>query len=92
MTSNGNETNSAQEQSTESSTAALTPKVDIFLNPMKEEEVAAISAKKKGIAKTYFEKSDMKKLFPNLFQILWESTLPCLPGHIVNCIALKLNN
>ena len=56
------------------------PKIDIFLNPKKKEEVGAISEEKKGVAKTYFEKSNMKKLYPKLFQILWESTLPCLPG------------
>ena len=56
------------------------PKIDIFLNPKKKEEVDAISEEKKRIAKTYFGKSDMKKLYPKLFQILWESTLPCFPG------------
>ena len=58
----------------------MLPRVDIFLNPKKKEEVIGISEEKKEIAKTYFEKSNMKKLYPKLFQILWESTLPCLPG------------
>ena len=80
-----NTINSTFEQSTVSNTTALTPKVDIFLNPDKWEDVAEISAKKRGIAKTYFGMSDMKKLYPKLFQILWESSLPCLPGLIVLC-------
>ena len=60
------------------------PRVDIFLNPERREEVAVISTQKKVIAKTYFDNSDMKQLYPKLFQILWESTLPCFPGLIVS--------
>ena len=56
------------------------PKVDIFVNPEKKEYVADIANKKKEIAKNYFDNADMEKLYPKLFQILWESTLPCLPG------------
>ena len=58
------------------------PKVDIFVNPEKKEYVADIANKKKEIAKNYFDNADMEKLYPKLFQILWESTLPCLPGKI----------
>ena len=32
---------------------------------------------KKGIAKNYFRESDMPTLYPELFRLLWESTLPC---------------
>ena len=59
------------------------PKIDIFLNPNRMEEVAAISGRKQTIAKTYFANSDIKKLYPQLFQILWESTLPCFPGDLI---------
>ena len=58
------------------------PRVDIFLNPNKTQEVAAIAAKKEMIARNYFQKSDMKTLFPELFQILWQSTLPCFQGNV----------
>merc|ERR1712046_421299 len=29
-------------------------------------------------AKNYFKKSDMRTLYPHLFEILWESALPCV--------------
>ena len=61
------------------------PKVDIFLNPEKEVDVEELSSQKKKIAKTYFDKSDMRKLYPKLFQILWESTLPCHSGYSLSC-------
>ena len=56
------------------------PKVDIFLNPNEQDRVENISAMKRGIAKNYFDNADATKLYPKLFEILWESTLPCLPG------------
>ena len=58
------------------------PMVDIFLNPNKTGEVAAIAGKKRRIAENYFKKSDMDTLFPQLFQILWQSTLPCFQGDL----------
>ena len=63
----------------------------MFLNPEKQEEVAEISTKKKNIAKNYFKKADMKRLYPKLFQILWESTLPCLAGKMT-CFSSSLLN
>ena len=60
------------------------PRVDIFLNPNKSEEVAAIAGKKQMVARNYFNKSNMKTLFPQLFQILWQSTLPCFRGHFLH--------
>ena len=53
------------------------PGIDIFLNPARTEEKEKIIKAKKMIAKAYFAKSDMRSLYPKLFQILWESTLPC---------------
>ena len=53
------------------------PAIDIFLNPSREEEKEKVIKKKKDIAKTYFEESDMETLYPELFHLLWESTLPC---------------
>ena len=57
------------------------PNIDIFVNPKRAEELAAIAKKKRLIAKTYFEKSNMATLFPELFRILWQSTLPCFGGN-----------
>ena len=56
------------------------PNIDIFVNPDKVGELTAIAKKKRLIAKTYFEKSNMATLFPRLFRILWRSTLPCFGG------------
>ena len=57
--------------------ASKTPAIDIFLNPAKEEEKKRIIREKKDIAKIYFKGSNMPTLYPELFRILWESTLPC---------------
>ena len=53
------------------------PSIDIFLNPSREEEKNRVIKKKKDIAKNYFKDSDMETLYPKLFRLLWESTLPC---------------
>ena len=59
------------------------PNIDIFVNPDKVEELTAIANKKRKIAKTYFEESKMATLFPELFRILWWSTLPCFEGDVI---------
>ena len=76
------------------------PDIDIFLNPERGEEKRAIIEKHKNIAKNYFSDTDMGSLYPELFRILWHSTLPCfkeenkeehmmlsceLAGRAVNC-------
>ena len=53
------------------------PIVDLFLNPAKQESKNQIVREKMQMAQAYFEGSDMKKLYPELFKILWHSTLPC---------------
>ena len=53
------------------------PMVDMFLNPEKQGEKVRIVKEKMAVAKTYFNTSDMNKLYPELFKILWFSTLPC---------------
>ena len=53
------------------------PAIDIFLNPAREQAKKRLLEEKKDIAKGYFKNSDMQTLFPELFRILWESTLPC---------------
>ena len=60
--------------------ASKTPAIDIFLNPEREEEKNTIIREKKDIAKIYFKGSNMPTLYPELFRILWESTLPCFKG------------
>ena len=53
------------------------PGIDIFLNPARKQERERIIEEKKNVAKTYFKESNMLSLYPELFRILWESTLPC---------------
>ena len=53
------------------------PNIDVFLNPAKKGYMDDIVKQKKEIAKSYFNNVDMKSLYPELFSILWESTLPC---------------
>ena len=63
--------------STDGNNSAKLPGVDIFLNPAKEIEKTKVVEAKQGIAKAYFNSSNMAVLYPNLFRILWQSTLPC---------------
>ena len=67
------------------------PNIDIFVNPKRAEELTAIAKKKRLIAKTYFEKSNMATLFPELFRILWRSTLPCFGGDALRLRKIKQN-
>ena len=53
------------------------PDIDIFLNPTKKKFVEEIIKEKQKNAKSYFRSVDWKSLYPELFKILWESTLPC---------------
>ena len=53
------------------------PGIDVFVNPGRVEEKKQIIRQKQDIAKNFFKKSDMQTLYPELFRILWESTLPC---------------
>ena len=59
------------------STSSELPPVDIFLNPAKELHKENIVTEKKGVAKNFFKNAAMQTLFPELFRILWDSTLPC---------------
>ena len=53
------------------------PPIDIFLNPKKEQKKNNIIEKMKNTAKDFFKNSDMKSLYPELFRLLWKSSLPC---------------
>ena len=67
-------------QTNESSTqgqASLLPGIDFFLNPARNRQKEKIIKTKKDFAKNYFKESDMQTLYPELFRILWESTLSC---------------
>ena len=66
--------------STQVSSKPKLPSVDVFLNPEKDKYKEDLIQKTKEIAKSYFEASDMQSLYPELFRILWFSTLPCFGG------------
>ena len=53
------------------------PLVDIFINPSRAETKNKLIENYKKRAKDFFARADMKELFPNLFRILWYSSLPC---------------
>ena len=53
------------------------PLIDMFVNPMKKEDKKNVIKSISNQAKDYFKKSDMTKLYPNLFKLLWYSALPC---------------
>ena len=53
------------------------PAIDVFLNPAKEDFKRSITQRKKNMAKDFFNGSNMKTLYPELFRLLWKSSLPC---------------
>ena len=79
---------------------ATVPSIDIFINPAKKKEMGEVVKRKQDIAKNYFRTANMRTLYPHLFEILWESTLPCfgesdsllvsceLAGTNINCTDL----
>ena len=64
-------------QDEQATTNLVLPDVDVFLNPAKKSFMNEVIKEKKEIAKNYFSTVDMKSLYPELFRILWESSLPC---------------
>ena len=61
----------------EATSSPKLPGVDVFLNPTKKEYMKDIVKNKKENAQNYFNSADMQSLYPELFSLLWESTLPC---------------
>ena len=57
------------------------PPIDLFINPSKEEALNDVVNAIQNISKNYFSNSDMAKLYPNLFKILWYASLPCYDSH-----------
>ena len=53
------------------------PLIDIFVNPAKKTYLKQLVNHIQSIVKDYFKNSNMTKLYPNLFEILWYSSLPC---------------
>ena len=69
-------TSSGSENSSSTQSGQL-PGIDIFLNPEKKDGKDQIVAQKQKVAKDYFDQSDMRSLYPKLFDVLWDSTLHC---------------
>ena len=78
------ELNSSKE---EMSTSSL-PAIDVFLNPDRVQEKETVIQRKVEIAKNYFTEVDMEILYPKLFRLLWESTLPCFKEEhmLLSCV------
>ena len=76
VASNPGSFSAKMDASSTSSSSADLPGIDIFLNPNRTKERDMIAARKQTIAKNYFTKAT-SAVYPNLFDILWDSTLPC---------------
>ena len=57
--------------------ASSLPLVDIFVNPDREEYRARVESTQRNITTDYFTPSRMKEVYPDLFRLLWHSSLPC---------------
>ena len=66
-------------QSAAVATANL-PSIDIFINPARKAELTSLADSLIKSAVDFFTNSDMRLLYPQLFRILWQSTLPCVAG------------
>ena len=53
------------------------PSVDLFLNPIRQNELEHIKKTTIERANGYFTSVDMGKVYPALFRLLWPSTLLC---------------
>ena len=53
------------------------PLIDIYINPEKSQGLQRLARLKKQQLREYFQKSDMKRIYPNLFKALWFVSLPC---------------
>ena len=65
------------------------PAIDEYLNPKKAEFHSNVIEKKKQKFQYYFKNTDLRKLYPNLFKILWSASLPCFSGNGQNQSLIK---
>ena len=56
------------------------PSIDIFVNPARRAELTSLADGLMKSAADFFTNADMRLLYPELFRILWQSTLPCVAG------------
>ena len=70
------------ENQSEVKDSEIMPIVDVFMNPAERENMKMFTKRQQKKADKYFRQSDMLKLYPRLFEILWYTTFPCydLPG------------
>ena len=71
---------SEPKQETDVADQMVPPPIDVFLNPERKSELENISNSIKTMSRNFFSKSSMDELYPELFRVLWESSLPCLPA------------
>ena len=57
------------------------PPIDIFINPARKPELTSLADSLVKSAADFFTNSDMRLLYPQLFRVLWQSTLPCVAGN-----------
>ena len=61
-------------------TGAVLPKVDVFLNPARREEMSLVEEYLTNITRALFDPPLPKSSYPHLFRLLRHTNLPCVPS------------
>ena len=56
------------------------PIIDLFLNPAKRSGLAATETKMRHLARSHFPSAEIGRNLTSLFNLLWNSNLPCFGG------------
>merc|ERR1712130_1004394 len=58
------------------------PIIDIFLNPNRSKELEELlTSSQEGEVSQDLDEDELARAYPNLFRLLWKSTLPCYPSN-----------
>jgi hypothetical protein len=68
-----------KKRSTETKESTRKPAIDIYINPDRKQEIEAMEEVVTEPIRTYFKNLNMTAAYPDLFQLLWYSQLPCFP-------------
>ena len=68
-----------KKRSSETKGSTRKPPIDIYINPDRRQEIEQMEEVVTEPIRTYFKKLNMTAVYPDLFQLLWYSQLPCFP-------------
>ena len=68
-----------QKRSAEREKNARKPPLDIYINPERQHEIFEMEEAVTEPIRRYFHNLNMTAVYPDLFQLLWYSQLPCFP-------------